>query len=133
MEKGNISDSDYIPGTCNIGKEEVNKRKRLMALAGIGVIAFTFLCFNRADSISMKFLLFIFSSGFTLVYIQVRKKFCVSFGLAGYFNFGKPGSAEKVADKSFLIEDRKKALKILLVSLLSGLVFTLLISFLSKA
>lgn len=122
----------YTPGVCNIGKEEVKIRKKRLVVSFIAVIVFTYLSFDRADSSWMKVFLFISSFACVLIYIEVRRKFCVIFGLAGYFNFGKPGKTEKVTNKDFLVKDRQRVLRIILASFLCALLYMLLVSFLSR-
>ena len=51
----------------------------------------------------------IFSVGF----IQSRKKFCLAYGLAGTFNFGKLGNITKVQSAEDRKADRKTAISIL--------------------
>jgi len=88
--------SEYIAGACNIGKGEV-RRRQFVALIGIFLIATsatTLLATDQARSARISIFLpaMIFSVGF----IQSRKKFCLAYGLAGTFNFGKLGSITTV-------------------------------------
>jgi len=58
------------------------------------------------------FPLFVSAIGF----IQARSKFCLAYGLAGTFNFGKIGDMERVFDAESKKSDRSKALAILVQS-----------------
>ena len=105
--------SDYIAGACNIGKGEV-RRRQFVALIGIFLIATsatTLLATDQARSARISIFLpaMIFSVGF----IQSRKKFCLAYGLAGTFNFGKLGSITKVQSLEDRKADRKTAISIL--------------------
>jgi len=48
--------------------------------------------------------------------VQSRKKFCLAYGLAGTFNFGKLGQISKVQSSEDKKADRKTAVSILLQS-----------------
>ncbi len=124
--------NNYTPGQCNIGKEEVNIRRKWLAISIIDILVFTFLCFDRGSSSWLNAFLFISSFALSIIYIEVKQRFCVIFGMAGVFNFNKPGRTEKITDKNSLLKDRQKVLKILLISFLFALIYTLLISFLSR-
>lgn len=105
--------SEYIAGACNIGKGEV-RRRQFVALIGIFLIATsatTLLATDQARSARISVFLpaMIFSVGF----IQSRKKFCLAYGLAGTFNFGKLGSITKVQSAEDRKADRKAAIIIL--------------------
>jgi len=126
------NNSKYIPGTCNIGKEEINKRKKLFIISLFAVIALTRLCFEYTDSFLIKTLLFLVSSTCCVIYMELRHKFCVTFGMFGFYNFNKLGKAEKVKDRSSLLKDRQKVLRVIVVSSFIGLVFTFLICALSS-
>jgi len=49
-------------------------------------------------------------------FIQARTKFCLGFGLAGTFNFGKLGEFSKVETAEFRAADRAMVIKIFLRS-----------------
>ena len=105
--------SEYIAGACNIGKGEV-RRRQFVALIGIFLIATsatTLLATDQARSARISIFLpaMIFSIGF----VQSRKKFCLAYGLAGTFNFGKLGSITKVQSLEDRKADRKTAISIL--------------------
>lgn len=105
--------SEYIAGACNIGKGEV-RRRQFVALIGIFLIATsatTLLATDQARSARISIFLpaMIFSIGF----VQSRKKFCLAYGLAGTFNFGKLGSITKVQSPEDRKADRKTAISIL--------------------
>ena len=117
--------SEYIAGACNIGKGEV-RRRQFVALIGIFLIATsatTLLATDQARSARISIFLpaMIFSVGF----IQSRKKFCLAYGLAGTFNFGKLGSITKVQSEQDKKADRKTAISILSQSALLAAAITL--------
>ena len=71
------------------------------------------------------FPLFVSAIGF----IQARNKFCLAYGLAGTFNFGKMGDMERVFDAESKRTDRKKALTILVqAAIIAGVVTAIFVS-----
>jgi hypothetical protein len=108
-----MPETEYIPGTCNIGKGEVRKRQ-LVALVGLFFSISTLFAFNTVDTptevrLGIFFPLMVASVGF----IQSRSKFCLAYGFAGTFNVGKMGDIKRVASKEDRAADRKTALVIL--------------------
>ena len=108
-----MPETQYIPGTCNIGKGEV-RRRQLVALLGLFFSISTLLTFNTVDApaivrLGIFFPLMVASVGF----VQSRSKFCFAYGLAGTFNVGKLGDIKRVASKEDRAADRKTALVIL--------------------
>jgi len=116
--------SEYIAGACNIGKGEV-RRRQFVALIGVFLIATsatTLLATDQARSARISIFLpaMIFSIGF----VQSRKKFCLAYGLAGTFNFGKLESITKVQSLEDRKADRKTAISILAQASLLAAVIT---------
>ena len=108
-----MPETEYIPGTCNIGKGEVRKRQ-LVALVGLFFSISTLFAFNTVDTptevrLGIFFPLMVASVGF----IQSRSKFCLAYGFAGTFNVGKMGDIKRVSSKEDRAADRKTALVIL--------------------
>jgi len=62
-------------------------------------------------------------------FIQARNKFCLAYGLAGTFNFGKIGDMERVFDAESKRIDRQKAIMTLVqAALFAGLATALFVS-----
>jgi hypothetical protein len=125
-----MSDIQYIPGSCNIGKGEI-KRRQFVALFGLFLSIFALVTLISIDApassrISIFFPLMMASVG----YIQSRSKFCLAYGFAGTFNVGKLGHISRVASPEDRAADRKTALTILgksflLAALATGVVLVL--------
>jgi hypothetical protein len=119
-----MSEIQYIPGSCNIGKGEI-KRRQFVALLGLFLSIFalvTLISINAPSSsrIGIFFPLMMASVG----YIQSRSKFCLAYGFAGTFNVGKMGDLSRVASPEDRAADRKTALTILGKSLLLAVIAT---------
>lgn len=117
--------SEYVPGVCNIGAREIIRRRT------VGIAAFVFALLSgytllMADQVtqsarwSIFFPLLVSAIGF----IQARNKFCLAYGLAGTFNFGKISEMERVFDLESKKADRKKAISILIQATLAAAIIT---------
>ena len=109
-----MSTTDYIPGTCNIGRGEI-RRRQIVALVGLALSVsslITLISTNapRGARLGLFAPLAIASIG----WVQSRKKFCLAYGFMGTFNFGKLGQLSRVSDGANRAADRKTALSILI-------------------
>ncbi len=115
---------NYIPGTCNLGVDEVEKRRRnikIGLLATIlGIICIQYFNLSREWRL-MVFIPLFYSA---ICFFQARQKFCVVYGVLGIFNFGKLGNYKKVIDDEYKKQDKKRALQILFISFSSSLIAT---------
>lgn len=122
----NSTTPEYIPGTCNIGKGEI-RRRQLVALLGLFLTISSMTALISTDAAkSARFSIFLPAMVFSIGFVQSRKKFCLAFGFAGTFNFGKLGHLSRVASAAERKADRATALKILLQSALLALIITAL-------
>ena len=108
--------AEYIPGTCNIGKGEI-RRRQLVAIFGLFLTTFSAATIIATDqSENSRFSIFLPALIFSIGFVQSRKKFCLAYGLAGTFNFGKLGQISKVQSTEDRKSDRKTAVSILFQS-----------------
>ncbi len=108
--------SQYIPGTCNIGKGEI-RRRQLVALFGIflTISSETALLATGQDR-TARLSIFVPALVFSVGFVQSRSKFCLAYGLAGTFNFERLGKISRVQSIEDRKADRKTAITILLKS-----------------
>lgn len=122
--------SQYVPGACNIGSREILRRRvvGIAALVFAMVSGYTLLAadeIGRTARLGIFFPLLVSAIGF----IQARNKFCLAYGLAGTFNFGKIGDMERVFDAESKKSDRRKAITILIqAALVAGFATALFVS-----
>jgi len=122
--------SQYVPGACNIGSREILRRRvvGIAALVFAMVSGYTLLAadeIGRTARLGIFFPLLVSAIGF----IQARNKFCLAYGLAGTFNFGKIGDMERVFDAESKKSDRRKAIAILMqAALVAGFATALFVS-----
>ena len=118
--------SDYIPGTCNIGKSEIRQRQ-FVALVGAFLTVFIGIgLLSNEDPNPPRFFIFFPALIFAIGFVQSRKKFCLAYGFAGTFNFGRLGKASKVASAEDKKADRKMAISIFRQSVLLALGITVI-------
>ena len=117
---------DYIPGTCNIGGDELRSR-RIVAAVGLVLSLSALIIFIATDvSQSARLGIFIPLLVMSIGWVQSRKKFCLAYGFAGTFNFGKLGHLSRVSDPIARAADRRTALMIIAQSTLYAAVLTAL-------
>ena len=108
-----MSTADYVPGSCNIGTGEI-RRRQFVALIGLvlSISSLTTLILTSAPR-GARLGIFIPLAVASIGWVQSRKKFCLAYGFAGTFNFGKLGQLSRVEDSASRAADRKTALNIL--------------------
>jgi hypothetical protein len=108
--------SEYVAGSCNIGKGEI-RRRQIVALFGIFLTITSATALLATDqSRSSRFSIFIPALVFSIGFVQSRSKFCLAYGLAGTFNFDRLGKISRVQSAQDRKADRKTAIVILLKS-----------------
>ena len=116
--------TEYIAGSCNIGKGEVRRRK-FVALIGAAITLTTAITlFTTDQSRIARLSIFIPAIIFAIGFVQSRKKFCLAYGLAGTFNFGGLGDVKRVQSEEDRKADRKTALSILAQSAMLAVAIT---------
>ena len=111
----------YVPGSCNLGKQEI-RRRQLVALIGLLLTISSLIGLITTDAPnSARWGLFVPLMVFSVGFIQSRKKFCLAYGFMGTFNLGKLGDLSRVQSPEDRKADRKTALAILMQSV--GLAF----------
>ncbi len=115
-----MTNASYIPGVCNIGPAEIQRRRN----GGIGgavatgaVLAATVL---TGAPKPLRLLAILPAAGAATGFIQAATHFCAGFGMRGVFNFGDTGGTDTVEQAEFRAEDQAKAKRIIAASLAIG-------------
>ena len=118
---------EYIPGVCNIGKEEIRMRWMTGWIGFALTIALWFGFILNSSSASWRLLLFVPAYVSAIGLLQASMHFCVAFGAKGLFNF-KPevGKVETVDQAEFRAKDKAKAIQIMLMAGLAAATVTLI-------
>ena len=102
----------YVPGTCNIGPEEIALRRRA-GHVGVAVTAALAVALLRSDlHPAWRLTLALPAAGAASGYLQARQRFCANFGWRGVYNFDSRGHEQPVAATQAQAEDRRRALQI---------------------
>jgi hypothetical protein len=112
----------YEPGVCNIGPQEIARRRRTGHVGLVAsVVLFVLLLAVAAPPWSR--LLLVLTAGISASgYLQAWLHFCAGFGSAGVYNLGTLGTVQRVADATARSRDRMRSLEIGLASLGIGLI-----------
>ena len=116
----------YIPGHCNIGDEEI-KRRKIAGYFGLGLTVVFILFFQLFHFSRSWRLLVFFPVSLSLIGVfQAWFKFCVAFGMKGIFNFGEFGKTFAVEQDENKRKDHAKSRQIIMLSLLASFLFTII-------
>ena len=119
-----MPDSTYIAGTCNIGEKEI-RRRTFVAIIGLIFSLISLLTMIKVGAPqTSRFGIFIPLFITAVGYVQSRSKFCLAYGFAGTFNFGKLGDLSRVSDPASKAADRSTALRILTKSFMLASIAT---------
>lgn len=112
--------SEYRPGGCNIGPEEIARRRRAgyAGLAAAAGLAGLLLAVDAPTA--SRWLVALPLAGGAVGLLQARLRFCAAYGFGGVRNFGPLGSVERVEDAAARRADRAKALGIAAAGALIG-------------
>jgi len=120
------SKSEYIPGTCNIGRKEIQRRK-IQATIGLFVsVVSMFLLFPNKQPGLLRLIVFAPIFYTVLCFLQAKNKFCILFGITGVFNFNDSRKLTPVKEKDFHAKDRRKSILILFLSGLIAFIITII-------
>jgi len=111
----------YQPGVCNIGPDEIAQRRRaghIGAIVTLGLLAFLLLL--RLPP-AWRLAVAIPAAGTAITYLQAILHFCVAFGMAGVFNFGRVGRTTSVAEEAARRADRARAARMIAAGSAIGL------------
>jgi hypothetical protein len=110
----------YEPGACNIGPEEIARRRRA-GHVGLGVAVAVLAGLAVVDSPRLSRLLVVLPATVSASgYLQARFRFCAGFGSRGIYNFGEVGQTVQVEDADARRRDRTRSRQIGLASLAIG-------------
>ena len=117
------SKATYVPGTCNIGPDEIKMRMTAGWFGIVATVVVGAILFDLPVSPWTRLVLFFPATIGALGFLQGAFHFCVAFGMEGLFNVTNPaGKTESVSQKEFRAADKKKAIQIIAYSVLIGIV-----------
>ena len=104
--------SGYQPGVCNIGPDEIAKRRRTGHVGVIATLVTLIVLVAIGAPPLARFLVALPAAIAASGYLQAYFKFCVAFGSAGVFNFGARGATQQVVDAEARARDRQRVLQL---------------------
>ena len=109
---------------CNIGPEEIARRRRSAIVATIltAVVAAALVAVHAPPL--ARLLIWPLATDAAITWLQVVHRFCVAFGALGLENFGRLGQ-ERHVDEAQRAADRRRALQLIFEGGLIGLVVAL--------
>ena len=121
---------EYVAGSCNIGLREIRRRQLVAGIGFFLTISTVFGFYHQHASHLARFGTFLPALVMSIGYLQARRKFCLSFGFSGLFNFGTLGGTRRVISEEDRKIDRRTAIRLLLqaigmAALVTALVFLL--------
>ena len=118
----------YAPGACNIGPDEIARRRRVALIGFVATIALgaALLLVGTPAGDPVRLLVALPLTSAAIGWIQAQRRFCMAYGLAGTFNLGKIGEMSKVSNQAALAADRRTAMVIAAQGLAIGLVCAVL-------
>jgi hypothetical protein len=117
-----IAAADYRPGVCNIGREEIGRRRRAGHVALAATLAFLAVLVVIGAPAPARALVGLPAAAAASGYLQAWLKFCAGFASRGVFNFGRLGETHDVEDEEAHRRDRARANQILVTSVAVGVV-----------
>jgi hypothetical protein len=111
----------YVPGTCNIGPEEIALRRRAghVGLAVTTALGAALLRSNLHPA--WRLALALPAAGAASGYLQARQHFCANYGFRGLYNFDTRGHEQPVPLPGTRAEDRRRSIQIATSSAAIGL------------
>jgi hypothetical protein len=112
---------------CNIGPDEIAKRRRSAIMATIATVIAALALVALHVPAPARLLLWPLATAAAVTWLQVVHRFCVAFGALGLENFGRLGGEHHV-DPAIRAADRRRALQLILEGGLIGLVAALAVA-----
>jgi type II secretory pathway component PulK len=117
---------EYVPGVCNIGHEEIARRRRFGWVALIVALLLVAVLIRMHVNPWWRLLVFLPAAMSASGFLQAQFHFCLGFAYAGISNFGALGQSEAVTDKASRTTDRKRGTRIAIYAVVIGTVAGLL-------
>ena len=117
----------YVPGVCNLSDAEA-KRRTIGGWTGliVSILLELFFLYANTDPV-IRLIIFIPAAFGAMGFLQSAMHFCVNFGMRGLFNVSEQvGKTESVAQAQFRAQDKAKAIRIIVYSIVIGIVVAIL-------
>jgi hypothetical protein len=119
--KSDATDPGYLPGVCNIGPEEIARRRRAGHMGVAAAVIVLAVLIGVGAPPLLRLIVALPAAAAASGYLQAVFRFCAKFGSRGEFNFGPLGTVGQVEDTEARHRDRVRSMQILLASLAIGI------------
>jgi hypothetical protein len=117
---GNPLDT-YVPGGCNIGREEIARRRSAAVTGALVTIGTAAVLIATGAPDLARLLVAIPAAGTAIAALQVRNRFCVAYAAQGVYNVdGAAGEVNRVGDADALRRDRRRAARMVAAGAAAG-------------
>jgi aminopeptidase-like protein len=99
----------YIPGVCNINREEIARRRTWRDIGATITVVLTAGLFIISSDRWLRLLVFLPAYVGAIGYLQTKNKFCVSYAASGLQNATEGNKKAQAVDKSARALDQAKA------------------------
>jgi hypothetical protein len=115
-----MTQAGYQPGVCNIGADEI-RRRRYAGWIGLGTtaVAFALLVWSGVNP-WWRLLLFFPAAASASGFLQARLRFCAGFARRGIFIFSTFGQEQQVVEEKARAADRRRGNQIAIYASLIG-------------
>ena len=111
----------YIPGGCNIGREEIARRRAAAIAGGVATAGIAALLVVSGAPDALRLLVAVPAAGTAIAALQVRNRFCVAYASQGVYNVDGPaGGISQVADAEARRADRRRAARMVAAGAAAG-------------
>ena len=125
---GTIPGPSYMPGACNIGPEEIARRRAAAVTGLLATAAFAAALIVTGAPDALRLLVAVPAATTAIAALQVRDRFCVAYAAQGVYNLDGPaGRATPVLDADSRIRDRRRAARMILAGVAAGLASALVL------
>jgi hypothetical protein len=119
---GTIPGSSYAPGACNIGPEEIARRRAAAVTGLLATAGFAAALLVTGAPDPLRLLVAIPAAVTTIAALEARDRFCVAYAAQGVYNVDGPaGRATPVLDAYSRGRDRRRAARMILAGAAAGL------------
>lgn len=119
------SDVSYAAGSCNIGPEEISRRRNLGWVSSVIVLLLFSVLVWIGVNPWWRLLIFVPATMAASGFLQAYFRFCSGFARLGVYNFGPTGQRHEIADEDSKKKDRKRGLEITVYAALIGAAITI--------
>jgi hypothetical protein len=122
-----MSKEAYVPGMCNINREEISYRRRAMWFGVSTSLALLVVLFALSINVYIRAALLLIPIYIAAIgYLQVRNRFCVSYAATGQQNAADGSTkAHAITERSARVADKRKARRMNLQALAATLLIAL--------